>query len=92
MKHLVKVVEILPQRSFDTKNGEKVVSVPMLLEQGRDQFYAEAYGKEALALPENLGGGEMIWCDLSFSVNSWENQQNEKVYTQRVQVSNVRRV
>ena len=92
MKHLVKVVEVLPQRSFETKNGERVVSVPMVLEQGRDQFYVEAMGKEATSLPENLGGGDLVWCDLSFNVSSWENQKNEKVYSQRVQVSGIRRV
>jgi|GEM_PF-5112383 len=92
MKQLVKVVEIHPQRSFETKNGERIVSVPMVLEQGRDQFYVEAMGKEATSLPENLGGGDLVWCDLSFYVRSWEIQKNEKVYSQKVQVSCIRRV
>ena len=92
MKELLKVVEIFPQRSFETQNHETVVSVPMILEQGRDQFFAEAYGKEALSLPQNLGGGEMVWADLSFSVRSWENKESQRVYSQSVQVSNVRRI
>ena len=92
MKQLLKVIEVMPQRTFESRNGEKVVAVPMLLEQGRDVFFGEAFGKEALSLPDNLWGGEMVWADLAFSVRQWENQQRERVYSQGVQVSNVRRV
>ena len=91
MKVQLKVVAVLGQRVFKSGNGQDVVAVPMLLEQGRDQFVAEAIGTAAMTLPENLGGGDYVWADLSFSAGSSE-RDGQKQYWQRVQISNVVRV
>ena len=91
MKVQLKVVAVLGQRTFKSGNGQDVVAVPMLLEQGRDQFFAEAYGTSAMTLPEHLGGGDYVWADLSFAVGSWD-KDGQRQYSQRVQISNVTRV
>ena len=91
MKVQLKVVALLEKRVFKSANGQDVEAVPMLLEQGRDQFFAEAYGTSALTLPENLGGGDYVWADLSFSTG-WSVKEGKKQYWQRVLISNVSRV
>ena len=47
MKQLLKVVEVLPKRQFDSKNGEKIEVVTLRLQQGRDKFVADAMGGDA---------------------------------------------
>lgn len=91
MKQLLKVVEVLPKRQFDSKNGEKIEVVPMRLQQGRDQFVADAVGGDARSLPENLGGGDYVWADLAFSVREWE-KDGQKMYGQSVNISRVERL
>ena len=91
MKQLLKVIEVMPQRTFQSQRGENIVATGMRLSQGRDQFYGEAYGQQAIGLPENLGGGDLVWCDLSFTVNKRE-YEGKTFYEQRVNVSNVERI
>ena len=91
MKYLLKVVALLPKREFPAKNGEKIEVVPIRLMQGRDQFVADAVGTDARSLPENLGGGENVWCELSFSVREWDGEDGKKKYGQSVNISKVER-
>ena len=86
MKQLLKVVEVLPKRQFDSRSGEIIEVVPLRLMQGRDQFIADAVGSDARLLSENLGGGDYVWADLSFSVREWEKDG------QNASVSKVRRL
>lgn len=92
MKLLLKVVAVLPKREFPAKNGEKIEVVPLHLMQGRDQFVADAVGADARSLPENLGGGDNVWCELSFSVREWDGKDGQKMYGQSVNISKVERL
>ena len=91
MKYLLKVVAVLPKREFPAKNGEKIEVVPIRLMQGRDQFLADAMGGDARSLPENLGGGDYVWADLSFSVREWD-KDGQMNYGQNVNISKVERL
>ena len=91
MKYLLKVVAVLPKRDFTAKNGEKIDVVPIRLMQGRDQFVADAVGEDAHSLPKNLGGGDNVWCELSFSVREWD-KDGQKNYKQSVNISKVERL
>ena len=52
MKQLLTVIEVTAQRTFQTQRGENMVATGLWLKQGRDQFYGEAYGQQAVGLPE----------------------------------------
>ena len=91
MKYLLKVVAVLPKRDFTAKNGEKIDVVPLHLMQGRDQFVADAVGVDARSLPENLGGGDNVWAELSFSVRVFD-KDGQKNYNQNVNISKVERL
>lgn len=87
---LLKIIEVLPQRSFQSPTQGTVAVAPLLLQSGRHTFYAEAYGADATSLPQNLGGGEMIWGELAFSATPRE-YEGKKFYDQRVRISSVER-
>jgi len=91
MKVQLKVIEVMPQRTFTTQRGENMVARGIRFTQGRDQIYGEVFGQQALTLPDNLGGGDNVWCDLSFTVNRRE-YEGKIFYEQRVNISNVERV
>ncbi len=91
MKLLAKVIECYPQRQFTSQRGEQIVAAPLQLSQGSDKFYGEAYGQQALTMPQNLGAGEMVWVDVSFVVSRREHE-GRTFYEQRVSLSNIERV
>ena len=91
MKQLLKVIEVLPQREFTDAQGVQVTVKTMKIAQGTDVYLVEAFGKEAEKIPADLGGADLIWCDLSFGIR--ESEKDGRVfYNQQVRISNVTRI
>lgn len=89
MKMLCKVVEVLTQREFKSAANEDVVVLPIILTQGSDSFIGEVVGSAIASLPEGLGGGDRVWCDLSFYTREVKLKDGVSLINQKISIKNV---
>lgn len=87
-KEICTIIELHPQRSFLNKQGQTIKVQPMTLQSGNDLYHAEVFGLDVDNLPQGLGGGDLIWVTLQFSVREYE-KNDSKYYAQQVVASGI---
>lgn len=92
MTRLLKIKELLPLRSFDSKSNssQKVNVLPMVLTDGLNSIYAEAFGDTANRLiAAQLEKGRTVSVKLTSNARPWQSQDGKTGYSNDVRIDDL---
>ena len=96
MEKTMKIQKLLPiqDRQYNDQQGRAKVftSMGFVLTDGVDTMYAEATGDYARSLVGHLNEGDTVRSQLSTSVRSWQDQQGQTRYENKIYISTIKAI
>lgn len=96
MEKTMKIQKLLPiqDRQYNDQQGWAKVftSMGFVLTDGVDTMYAEATGDYARSLVGHLNEGDTVRSQLSTSVRSWQDQQGQTRYENKIYISTIKAI